>query len=175
MNLKLVTNIEGSYNSVARMIINYMVNEPGIKEIFATKVSRLASSDISALIEVDGNCVGFVNLLKEYTKNMMFVDIGILEQYRGNGYAKSALEYIKDLDIKEYIMLETKSSNEAASMLASDVGCLVYQYNDRNFYLLHEELKDEFLSSDDYDNLKDHCENYGNRTHKKSIFENCYK
>ena len=174
MNLKLVTNIGGSYNSVARMIINYMVNESGIKEIFATKVSRLASSDISALIEVDGNYVGFVNLLKEYTKNMLFVDIGILEQYRGNGYAKAALEYIKDLDIKEYIMLETKSSNEAASTLASNAGCLVYQHDDRNFYLLRKELKDEFVSSDDYDDLKDHCENYGSRIHKKSIFDGCY-
>lgn len=172
--LKLITNIEGSYNSVARMIVNYMVNEPGIKEIFATKVSRIASSDISALIEVDGNYVGFVNLLKEYTRNMLFVDIGILEQYRGNGYAKGALECIRNLDIKEYIMLEIKSSNKNTNALANDVGCLVYQHNNRNFYLLQKELKDEFLSSNDYDNFKEHCENYGNKVHKKSIFDSYY-
>ena len=88
---------------------------------------------------------------------------------------KEALEYIRNLNIEEYIMLETKVSNEAANALANDTGCLVYQYNDRNFYLLQKELKDEFLSSNDYDNLKEHCGNYGNKVHKKSIFDSCYK
>lgn len=142
--------IDKPYDVVGEKIDYMMGHEPGIKEIFYLKRNRLYSSQLAALIRVDDIDVGFLNVVDEGLRNMLFIDQGIIERYRGCGYGKEAIiSLINEGIFDEYLIGETKKNNILANNSASKIATLVHQNNDRNYYLFNNNLN-QFLNSNEY-------------------------
>ena len=89
MNIKLRSQ---PYDEVGEKIIDFITTDPGIREIFGGKITRVAASEISLLIELNDIPIGFINLVSENIDNILFLDMGISENYRGKGYGKELLQ-----------------------------------------------------------------------------------
>jgi len=142
--------IDKPYDVVSEKIDYMMGHEPGIKEIFYLKRNRLFSSQLAALIRVDDIDVGFLNIVDEGLRNMLFIDQGIIERYRGRGYGKEAIiSLINSGMFDEYLIDENKKNNILANNSASKIAPLVHQNSDRNYYLFNNDLN-QFLNSNEY-------------------------
>lgn len=163
------------YDEVDSQIRYMMVNEPGIKEIFSDKISRLVDSDLSLLIMEDTTPIGFINLVNENIDDMLFLDMGIIEQYRGKGYGKKAVQKLLEISkgyIYEFIIGETKTTNELANAMTNDFAALVNTTEEGfNYYLFPASRKEEFEKSDFFDEFKKHC---GNVPTKKEMLSGYY-
>lgn len=149
---------------VACKIRNYMITEPGIREIFEDKVNRLISSEFSVLIEVNGSEIGFINLVNEICNGVLFLDMGILQNYRNKKYGSLVLqEFLNLINIKSAIIAETKEENILANHSILHIGSLVYQKNGRNYYFLPKEKVTDFINSPQYEMFKQHCEQSSDR------------
>lgn len=151
------------YDEVGSKIRHMMENETGIKEIFGNKISRLISSPISMLIMEDLNPIGFINLVNENIEDLLFLDMGIIEKYRGQGYGTKAIQTLIEISdgyIWEFIIGKTKKTNIFANAMASTNAALVYSTEEGfNYYIFPASRKEEFENSDIFDVFKDHCDN----------------
>lgn len=167
MNIKLRSQ---PYDEVGEKIIDFITTDPGIREIFGEKITRVAASEISLLIELNDIPIGFINLVSENINNILFLDMGISENYRGKGYGKEAIRILLDClgeDITEYIIGETKETNSLANSMSNENAALVHQKNGLNYYIFPAERKEEFVNSNIYISFLEHC---GNVPMKKKIF-----
>ena len=128
-----------------------------IKDIFYLKRDRLLSSVIFCLIKENKIDIGFINVVKEYVDNIYFLDEGVLEKYRNKGYGKEALKlFKKEVNIEKYLLGEALKSNVLSNGVAKDISSLIYETNNKNYYLLQPERTNEFLKSNEYVKLKEY-------------------
>ena len=143
------------YDEVGMKINHMMAHENGIKEIFYDKKDRLVCSQAAILISVDNNDVGFLNVVNQGLENILFIDQGIIEKYRGKGYGREALQKLLDSKLfEEYLICETKDNNTLANSSIQKIGKFIFSYDDRNFYLLQKEKYDDFINSEELIQLK---------------------
>ena len=147
------------YIDVFDKIYNMTKIDPALNEIFYLKKDRLLSSVLFCLIKNNKIDVGFINIVKEYLDGIYFLDEGILEKYRDKGYGKSALiELKKIVKIDHYLIGETMKSNILSNGLAKNISELIYETNDKKFYLFQPGLKDEFVQSNEYVKVKEYID-----------------
>lgn len=145
-----------------KMVREWIRNDSGIRNIFYGHEDRFELSELPLLIYLDKTPIGFLSLVEERLRNVKFLDIGILEEYRGCGYAIKAtslfLEIFKKKD-QDFVIAETKVNNEAANKVLSTIGMLVNQEESKNlnYYLMQPERKDEFMNGEVYNRFKRHC------------------
>ena len=147
--------VDEPYDEVNKKIDYMMGHENGIREIFYYKRDRLICSALACLIKDSRSDIGFLNLVNENIENILFVDQGILEKYRGQGYGKKAIEIlISTNNFNEYLIGETKKDNLLANRSASNIGKLIYMHDSLNYYLFQKERTNEFLDSKEFYNIK---------------------
>lgn len=130
-----------------------------IKKIFYLKRDRLLSSVIFCLIKNNRTDIGFINIVKEYLDGIYFLDEGILERYRNKGYGKDALiEFRRVVDINKYLIGETLKDNILSNNSANGISELIYETDDKNYYLFQPEMKNEFIQSNEYVKLKEYVD-----------------
>ncbi|MDD3453010.1 MAG: hypothetical protein PHN42_01865 [Bacilli bacterium] len=152
--MELITD---PYDVVAHKIDYMMGHEDGIKEVFYYKRDRLTCSKAAILICDNDNDIGFLNVVDQGLKNLLFIDQGIIEKYRGKGYGSKALQILADSNIfKEYLICETMDNNILANYCVSKIGKFLFSYDDRNFYLLQSEKYNEFINSEEFNKLEKH-------------------
>lgn len=154
----------------------YMMNyEDGIKDVFRGKNDRLNTTSVSWMIEADNKNIGFINLVVEKANyNFLFLDMGIIKDYRGKGYGKKFLkevqELVEDSDLP-YVLMETKKDNINANIAAREMTCFITEVEDRNVYLLQKSRLQEFIDSNQMEELAKH---YDNPSKKKQLFKDYY-
>lgn len=73
--------------------------------------------------------IGFANLIREkQNPNFLFLDVGIIEEYRGKHVAAQILEELKE--IPKYIIVETKEDNLLANKSLENRTAFMFKYND---------------------------------------------
>lgn len=149
INYRPVTKEPKDFNK----IINMMYSSPGIKEIFYGKETRVYLSPFILMIQDQDKDIGFAYLVDEQVDGMYFVDVGILEEYRGKGIGKDVLEEFQHLPTKWFIMGETKKDNVLANESSKKYGVVVAETEDRNIYLLQKDRLEEFIDSDSLEKL----------------------
>lgn len=142
-------------------LYSMMNTEDGIKEIFSDRQDRLMTTAISWLITANSNHIGFINLVEEKAEhNFLFLDMGIIKEYRGKGYGKKFLEEVKQIVEKEkdfpFILMETRKANDNANCIGKDIGCFLTEIEDRNIYLLQRSRLQEFIDANQMEELAKH-------------------
>ena len=154
-NLNLI-NAFGEYSNEVVYMMNNII---GIKEIFKDRIDRLSTSIYSCLIKMDEKTVVFVNLVEEKNnKNFLFVDMGIIPEFRNKSICNDILTYFSNFPTKEFIIGETKVDNQYANKAAAKVGILVLTNQDSNFYLIQKNRYEEFIQNNCLEQLKEHIE-----------------
>ena len=137
-------------------IRNLFLCEPGIKEIFCNKETRLICVYHNFIIELDGKPIGFINTVDEQLEKFLFVDMGIKKQYRGKHYGERAILELKKFyldnypNYRYYLIGETKEYNDAANRSAQKTGSFLACKGDINFYILNDEMEEDMHESGYY-------------------------
>lgn len=173
MNRENITLKQTDWNSQKDYsdLYSMMNTEDGIKEIFGDRQDRLMTTVISWLITANSNHIGFINLVEEKADhNFLFLDMGIIKAYRGKGYGKKFLEEVKQIVEKEkdfpYVLMETKQDNDNANGISKGIGCYLTSFDDRNIYLLQKSRLQEFIDTNQMEELAKH---YEKKSSKKDI------
>ena len=145
-------------------LCDMMDKEDGIKEIFGGRSDRLMATDNSWMIKANDKNVGFINLVTEKANHrFLFLDMGIIKAYRGKGYGKRFLgkvqKIVEENDYFTYVLMETKQDNDSANKISKDVGCYLTSFGDRNVYLLQKSRLQEFVDTNQMEELAKHYEN----------------
>lgn len=144
-------------------LYSLMNTEEGIREIFGGRDDRLMTASNSWLIKANDNNIGFINLVTEKANyNFLFLDMGIIKAYRGKGYGKKFLEEVQHITEREedfpYVLMETKQDNDNANGISKGVGCYLTTFGDRNVYLLQKSRLQEFIDTNQMEELAKHYE-----------------
>lgn len=151
--------IDEPYDRVADKIDHMMGHENGIKEVFYNKRDRLYCSVIACLIKEGHTDLGFLNIVKEEIDNVLFIDEGIIEKYRNRGYGAEAIKILLLYNyFDEYIIGETKKDNIGSNKSASRISSLVYQTDEKNYYLFQKERVNQFLGSKEFYEMRKNIE-----------------
>lgn len=143
-------------------LYSMMNDEEGIREIFGGRYDRLMTTSNSWLIKANDNNIGFINLVTEKANhNFLFLDMGIIKAYRGKGYGKKFLEEVQskveDSNLP-YVLMETRCDNDSANGVSKSVGCYLTTFGDRNVYLLQKARLQEFIDTNQMEELAKHYE-----------------
>lgn len=140
------------------IVRKYMLEAEGIQQIFFDKEDRYKVATCRCLIFKDEKTIGFINIVPEMIKGVLFIDMGIIKKYRGKGYGKKALEdFFRKFECDEFIIAETKNNNVLANSSANNFGTLVYQKDDINYYLMNGKLE-KFKNSEVYNRFINYCD-----------------
>jgi predicted acetyltransferase len=157
-----------------KTLYNIINNDEVIKGTFKNIDNRIVVSEYMLFIIMDQKPIGFILLVPEQVNKCLFIDMGIKCEYRSKGYGKKALEILLEQgNIEKYIIAETKNNNLLANSSASDIGILVYQNDNKNYYLFNKEKYNDFINDEDYDLFINHFKN-GALTYSE-VMENIYK
>ena len=164
-------NTAKDYNDM----FNMMQNEDGIKDVFRQRTDRLNTTSVSWMIQAGNKTIGFINLVVEKANyDYLFLDMGIIKDYRGKGYGKKFLQEVQNLvehsDLP-YVLMETKKNNINANIAAEDIACLITEVEDRNVYLLQKSRLQEFIDTNQMEKLAEH---FDKTSHKKQLFKEYY-
>lgn len=142
-------------------VLYLIENDLEISKIFKGREDRLATSAMLSTIYDKDKLIGFANLIIEkQNNNFLFLDVGIIEEYRGKHVASQILENLKS--ISKYIIVETSVDNILANKSLENRTAFVLEYKDRNIYLLQKDKYNEFIENGYYDNLLKHYDAPGN-------------
>ncbi len=91
--------------------------------VFAGKLARFGTSYYSYLIRFDNKDIGFIYATPErrYT-NGLFIDMALLNEYRGKGIGKEVLERFCLMHNDIYMFGEVLEDNKASNIISSKVG-----------------------------------------------------
>lgn len=146
-------------------------NDLEISKIFKGREDRLLSAAMLSTIYDKEKLIGFANLIKEkQNSNFLFLDMGIIEEYRGKHVASQILEELKE--IPKYIIVETKENNLLANKSLENRTAFLFKQEDRNIYLLQKDRYNEFIEKGYYDKLTDH---YNTPNDRMSMLAELYK
>ena len=100
-------------------VIDLIAQDEDLRSTFAQDRgirSRLANSCYTAVIEHDNKEIGFVMIVNNPRTDVNEVDMGILKEYRSQGYGTAALGILKDIIVANDLEVEvqTKRKNVAA-------------------------------------------------------------
>ena len=143
-------------------LCSLMNTEEGIREIFGGRYDRLMTAKNSWLIKANDNNIGFINLVTEKANHkFLFLDMGIVKAYRGKGYGKKFLEEVQS-EVENsnltYVLMETRQDNDSANGVSKSVGCYLTTFGDRNVYLLQKSRLQEFIDTNQMEELAKHYE-----------------
>lgn len=143
-------------------LYSLMNTEEGIREIFGGRDDRLMTASNSWLIKANDNNIGFINLVTEKANHkFLFLDMGIVKAYRGKGYGKKFLEEVQS-EVENsnltYVLMETRQDNDSANGVSKSVGCYLTTFGDRNVYLLQKSRLQEFIDTNQMEELAKHYE-----------------
>ena len=150
----------------------YLINNDlEISKIFKGRQDRLATSVMLSTIYHKDKLIGFANLIREkQNQNFLFLDVGIIEEYRGKHVAAQILEELKKTP--KYIIVETKEDNLLANKSLENRTAFMFKYNDRNIYLLQKDRYNEFIENGYYDQLIEH---YNTPNDRMSMLDKLYE
>ena len=150
----------------------YLINNDlEISKIFKGRQDRLATSVMLSTIYHKDKLIGFANLIREkQNQNFLFLDVGIIEEYRGKHVAAQILEELKKTP--KYIIVETKEDNLLANKSLENRTAFMFKYNDRNIYLLQKDRYNEFIENGYYDQLIEH---YNTQNDRMSMLAKLYE
>lgn len=95
-------------------IIELINSDEMIKSVFGGREDRLYTAQMLSTIYDKDMLIGFANLIKEkQNPNFLFLDVGIIKEYRGKHVASQILEELKE--IPKYIIVETREDNLLAN------------------------------------------------------------
>lgn len=152
-------------------ILKLMNEKSGIKEVFQGRNDRVATAMRLFTIYDKDKLIGFANIVREkQNNNFYFLDVGIIEEYRGKHIASQVLEMLKK--VKNYIIVETKEDNFLANKSLKNRTAFLFKQEDRNVYLLQKERYNEFIEKGYYDKLTDH---YNAPNDRMSMLAELYK
>lgn len=106
--------------------------------------SRIKCSEYSALIRNKKTPIGFIMIVYNGHTNKYEIDMGILKQYRNNGYGTKALDLLKDVILFNELKVEvqTKKTNKAAIQSIVKNGFVLCREDKFcNYYTLKEDSK----------------------------------
>ena len=151
----------------------HMMNrEDGIRDVFVGRTDRIINADISWMIQAGNKNIGFINLVVEKCNyNYLFLDMGIIKEYRGKGYGKKFLTEVQQLveaNDLPFVLMETTKDNNNANGVGKGIGCFITEVGDRNIYLLQKSRLQEFIDSNQMEELAKH---YGKENCKKAIIK----
>lgn len=152
--------------------IMYLIkNDPAISKVFKGREDRLLTASMLSTLYDGDKLIGFANLVKEkQNPHFLFLDVGIIEEYRGRHVASKILEDLKR--IEKYIIVETQQSNFLGNKSLENRTRKLFEVGDRNVYLLQEDKYDEFVEKGYLDLLKKH---YDEPSSRMSLLEEIYK
>lgn len=144
-------------------LYSMMNTEEGIREIFGGRDDRIMTAKSSWLIKANDNNIGFINLVTEKANsNFLFLDMGIIKAYRGKGYGKKFLEEVQHITERKedytYVLMETRCNNDSANGISKSVGFYLTTFDDRNVYLLQKSRLQEFIDTNQMEELAKHYE-----------------
>lgn len=152
-------------------IVELINSDEMIKSVFGGREDRLYTAQMLSTIYDKDKLIGFANLIKEkQNPNFLFLDVGIIEEYRGKHVASQILEELKE--IPKYIIVETREDNLLANKSLENRTAFIFKYNDRNIYLLQKDRYNEFIENGYYDKLTDH---YNAPNDRMSMLAELYK
>lgn len=152
-------------------IVELINSDEMIKLVFGGREDRLYTASMLSTIYDKDKLIGFANLIKEkQNPNFLFLDVGIIKEYRGKHVASQILEELKE--IPKYIIVETKEDNLLANKSLENTTAFILKYNDRNIYLLQKDRYNEFIENGYYDKLTDH---YNAPNTRMSMLAELYK
>lgn len=145
--------------------------EEGIKDVFLGRTDRIITASDSWMIQAGDKNIGFINLVVEKSNyNYLFLDMGIIKDYRGKGYGKRFLKEVQmivESSDRPFVLMETKKDNNANGV-GKDIGCFITEVGDRNVYLLQKSRLQEFIDSNQMEELARH---YDQENCKKAIIK----
>ena len=152
--------------------IMYLIeNDPAISKVFIGREDRLLTARMLSTLYDGDKLIGFSNLVKEkQNPHFLFLDVGIIEEYRGRHVASKILEDLKR--IEKYIIVETQQSNFLGNKSLENRTRKLFEVGSRNVYLLQEDKYDEFVEKGYLDLLKKH---YDEPSSRMSLLEEIYK
>ena len=152
--------------------ITELINsDEAINKVFAGREDRLLTARMLSTLYDGDKLIGFANLVKEkQNPRFLFLDVGIIEEYRGRHVASKILEDLKR--IEKYIIVETQQSNFLGNKSLENRTRKLFEVGSRNVYLLQEDKYDEFVEKGYLDLLKKH---YDEPSSRMSLLEEIYK
>lgn len=147
----------------------YGLNDQGLFDLLGCDYMRVVTSFLNLLITYNNEIIGIINFNTEYTRDFIFIDLYIKEEYQNKGLGKEITKYVINMfkNNKELLISQTKESNIKANKVLSNKGKLILKYKDINYYLLSDLSK---LTDEKLQKLIDH-RYYGEKS-KKLILNN---
>ena len=122
------------------IVLDMIRNDEGLQETFSgntNTVKRVANSAYTALIKKDKTDIGFIMLVANDRTDKFEIDMGILEEFRGDGYGSQALAKLKQIiennPEKLDVEIQTSRMNEPAIRSIVKNGFKLYR-EDKNYY-----------------------------------------
>lgn len=152
--------------------IMYLVkNDPDISKVFKGREDRLLTARMLSTLYDGDKLIGFANLVKEkQNPHFLFLDVGVIEEYRGRHVASRILENLKG--VQKYIIVETQQSNFLGNKSLENRTRKLFEVGSRNVYLLQKDKYDEFVEKGYLDLLKKH---YDKPSSRMLMLEEIYK
>lgn len=136
--------------------ITELINsDEAINKVFAGREDRLLSARMLSTLYDGDKLIGFANLVKEkQNPRFLFLDVGIIEEYRGRHIASYVSEDLKK--ISKFIIVETRQNNVLANNSLRNKTAFLFEQGNRNVYLLQKDRLEEFMDKGYYEMLSNH-------------------
>lgn len=129
-----------------------------IQRVFYEQYQRLNSAEFISLIRsLDNQTFGFLNLVDEGIANTLFLDIGVLQQFRNQQIGKLAItNLLENYQISKYLVAETQFDNLPAKHMLGFFGDSFYDEKDKIYYFLEgEKTCNDFVDDYAFEQLKE--------------------
>lgn len=146
------------YDYDFKQLIDLINNDRELNDLFKNKINRFICADLLVLINVNNRPIGFYSLVKEkQDNNFYFLDLGIIKEYQRKGIGLEIKEQLKNKNINEFIIVETRESNDKAiGSMNKGIGLELCHENGCIYYLLQDERYKEFIEKDGMEKLANH-------------------
>ena len=88
---------------------------------------------------------------------LLFTIPNLMDEKEKNDSEKSAAVVEKEEDFP-YVLMETRCNNDSANGVSKSVGCYLTTFGDRNVYLLQKSRLQEFIDTNQMEELAKHYE-----------------
>ena len=135
-------SLQKLHNNDQIKIIDIIRNDELLKNTFGgtnNTISRILNSSYIGLILKDDITIGFIMLVYNGIDKTHELDIGIITDYRNQGYGTKALSIMKEIITKENakITIQTRNENISATKII----------NKNNFMLIKQDKKHSYYSN----------------------------
>ena len=106
--MKTNVTLETLHNNQIQNILEMIYKDETLKDTFGTgkdRISRLMNSSYAAIIKNNNTSVGFIMMTDPKGINVHEIDLGILKEYKKNGYGSEALRLLKEKIIEQQVKI----------------------------------------------------------------------